>query len=32
MMVSNIVAFFYPGESTSEVCAPQMLYSLLTRS
>jgi hypothetical protein len=31
-MVGNIVAFFYPGESPSDACAPQMLDSLPTRS
>jgi hypothetical protein len=31
-MVGNIVAFFYPGESPSDVCATQMLDSLPTRS
>jgi hypothetical protein len=32
VMVDNAVAFFYPGESSFGVCAPQMLDSLLTRS
>jgi hypothetical protein len=32
MMVGNAVAFFYPGESSSEVRTPHMLDSLLTRS
>jgi hypothetical protein len=32
MMVDNAVAFFYPGESSSRACAPQMLDSLSTRS
>jgi hypothetical protein len=31
-MVDNVVAFFYPGESSSRACAPQMLNSLPTRS
>jgi hypothetical protein len=31
-MVDNVVAFFYPGESSSKARAPQMLDSLLTRS
>jgi hypothetical protein len=32
VMVDNVVAFFYPGESSSEVCAPQMLDRLPMRS
>jgi hypothetical protein len=31
-MVDNVVAFFYPGESSSGTRAPQMLDSLSTRS
>jgi hypothetical protein len=31
-MVDNAVAFFYPGETSSKVCAPQMLDSLPMRS
>jgi hypothetical protein len=31
-MVNNAVAFFYPSESFSNVCAPQMLDSMSTRS
>jgi hypothetical protein len=31
-MVNNTVTFFYPGESSSNVRAPQMLDSLPTRS
>jgi hypothetical protein len=32
MMVGNAVTFFYPSESSFEVCVPQMLGSLSTRS
>jgi hypothetical protein len=32
MMAGNAVAFFYPSESSSEACTPQMLDSLPTRS
>jgi hypothetical protein len=31
-MVDNVMAFFYPGESSSRTRAPQMLDSLPTRS
>jgi hypothetical protein len=31
-MVDNVVAFFYPGESSSEACATHMIDSLPTRS
>jgi hypothetical protein len=31
-MVNNVVAFFYPGESSSNARAPQMLDSLPGRS
>jgi hypothetical protein len=31
-LVENVVAFFYPGESSTIVWAPQMLDSVLTRS
>jgi hypothetical protein len=31
-MVDNAIAFFYPTESSSGSCAPQMLDSLPTRS
>jgi hypothetical protein len=31
-MLDNAVAFFYPGESSSRVCTPEMLDGLLTRS
>jgi hypothetical protein len=31
-MVDNAVAFFYPGESSSKACTPQMLDSLPVRS
>jgi hypothetical protein len=31
-MVDNVVAFFYPGESSSQVRTPEMLDSLLMRS
>jgi hypothetical protein len=31
-MVDNVMAFFYPGESSSKTRAPQMLDSLPTRS
>jgi hypothetical protein len=31
-MVENAVAFFYPGESSAGMCAPQMPDSLPTRS
>jgi hypothetical protein len=31
-MVDNAIAFFYPGESSTRMCAPQMLDSLPTRS
>jgi hypothetical protein len=31
-MVGNVVAFFYPGESSSEARNPQMLDSLPIRS
>jgi hypothetical protein len=31
-MVDNAVAFFYPSESSSKVCTPQMLDNLLMRS
>jgi hypothetical protein len=30
-MVDNVIAFFYPSESSSEACTPQMLDSLLRR-
>jgi hypothetical protein len=30
-MVENAIAFFYPGESSTGTCAPQMLGSLPTR-
>jgi hypothetical protein len=32
MMVGNVVAFFYPCESSSKARAPQMLDSLPTKS
>jgi hypothetical protein len=31
-MMDNVIAFFYPGESSSDIRAPQMLDSLLNRS
>jgi hypothetical protein len=31
-MVENVIAFFYPGESSTGSRAPLMLDSLLTRS
>jgi hypothetical protein len=31
-MVNNVVAFFYPGESSSNARAPQMLDSMPSRS
>jgi hypothetical protein len=31
-MVDNVIPFFYPGESSSEACTTQMLYSLPMRS
>jgi hypothetical protein len=31
-MVENAIAFFYPGESSTRTCAPQMLDNLRTRS
>jgi hypothetical protein len=31
-MVDNAMSFFYPGESSSATCMPQMLDSLLNRS
>jgi hypothetical protein len=31
-MVDNAVALFYPGESSSDTCPPQMLDSLPNRS
>jgi hypothetical protein len=31
-MVDNAIAFFYPGESSSEARTPQMLDSQSTRS
>jgi hypothetical protein len=31
-MVNNTIAFFYPGEFSSNARAPQMLDSLLSRS
>jgi hypothetical protein len=31
-MVDNVIAFFYPGESSTGTRAPQMLDSLPTRS
>jgi hypothetical protein len=31
-MVKNAIAFFYPGESFTRTCAPQMLDSLPSRS
>jgi hypothetical protein len=32
VIADNAVAFFYPGEPSSEACNPQMLDSLLMRS
>jgi hypothetical protein len=32
MMVDNVMAFFYPSDSSSGTRAPQMLDSLVTRS
>jgi hypothetical protein len=31
-MMDNAIAFFYPGESSSDIRAPQMLDSLPIRS
>jgi hypothetical protein len=31
-MMDNVIAFFYPSESSSRSCTPQMLDSLPTRS
>jgi hypothetical protein len=32
VMVENAIAFFYPGESSTRMCAPQMLDNPPTRS
>jgi hypothetical protein len=31
-MVENVIAFFYPGESSIEACAPQMVDNFPSRS
>jgi hypothetical protein len=31
-MVEHAIMFFYPGESSTRTCAPQMLNNLTTRS